>query len=155
MDLFRRIEAWRERRYWKRQHMDFLRIMVNDDWRWLGANPIADELTTRYRAALSRDWYQRQHEPVSDFRDRLCKRLGANTFSLGSPAEPPAVEAADEMALMERTAKAYQWGYGYLQDRMNSIGRHGWAHDCDDEITHRIVKGTVLAAVQAAPMVKE
>jgi hypothetical protein len=84
MSLIQRFKEWRERRYWQRQHMDFVRRMVNDDWRWLGANPIADELTTRYRAVLSPDWFKRQHEPVSDFRERLCRRLGANTFSLGA-----------------------------------------------------------------------
>lgn len=34
-------------------------------------------------------------------------------------------------------AKAFQWGYEYLQGRMRSLGRDGWAQDCDGEIEHR------------------
>lgn len=33
---------------------------------------------------------------------------------------------------------AYKWGYAYLQDRMHSLDRHGWAIDCDSEIEVRI-----------------
>lgn len=35
-------------------------------------------------------------------------------------------------------AAAYKWAYQYLQDRLRSVGRHGWAHDCDGEIVDRI-----------------
>lgn len=34
--------------------------------------------------------------------------------------------------------EAYKWGYTYLQDRMHSLDRHGWAIDCDSEIEARI-----------------
>lgn len=37
-----------------------------------------------------------------------------------------------------KAAAAWKWGYEYLQDRMESIGRDGWAHDCDDEILARL-----------------
>jgi len=47
-------------------------------------------------------------------------------------AAPSAQEAYD------RKAAAYKWAYEYLQSRMESIGRVGWAHDCDDEIEARI-----------------
>lgn len=33
---------------------------------------------------------------------------------------------------------AYKWGYEYLQSRMESLHRYGWAHDCDSEIEARI-----------------
>lgn len=33
---------------------------------------------------------------------------------------------------------AWRWGYRYLQDRMRSLDRHGWAEDCDGEIEARI-----------------
>jgi hypothetical protein len=36
-------------------------------------------------------------------------------------------------------AAAYKWAYEYLQSRMESLGRDGWAHDCDSEIEARIV----------------
>jgi hypothetical protein len=108
MKLIELYKDWRERRYWQQRHVDFVRRMVSDDWRWLGANPIADELTTRYRAALSPDWFKRQHEDVSDFRTRLCGKLGANTFSLGEPGNAGTRKAAalghedDIAALCER-----------------------------------------------------
>lgn len=35
-------------------------------------------------------------------------------------------------------ANAFQWGYEHLQDRMRSLGREGWAQDCDGEIEHRV-----------------
>jgi hypothetical protein len=41
-------------------------------------------------------------------------------------------------AKMRREIAAWKWGYAYLQDRMRSLDRHGWAHDCDDEIEQRI-----------------
>lgn len=34
-------------------------------------------------------------------------------------------------------AQAYRFGYEYLQSRMESLGRDGWAHDMDEEIKHR------------------
>lgn len=37
-------------------------------------------------------------------------------------------------------AAAWRWGYQYLQDRMKSIGRDSWAHDCDEEIRSRIAR---------------
>lgn len=50
-------------------------------------------------------------------------------------AEPVAVSE------LQATAAAYKWAYGYLQDRMRSIGRYGWAADCDGEIEDRIRTG--------------
>ena len=45
---------------------------------------------------------------------------------------------ADSICAAERKATAYKWGYEYLQDRMRSIDRPGWAEDCDGEIQARI-----------------
>lgn len=44
---------------------------------------------------------------------------------------------ASALDAAQREAAAYRWAYGHLQDRMRSIGRHGWAEDCDGEIVHR------------------
>lgn len=43
-----------------------------------------------------------------------------------------------EVAQLRRERDAYKWAYEYLQSRMESIDRHGWAHDCDPEIEYRI-----------------
>lgn len=45
---------------------------------------------------------------------------------------------ASALVAAQREAAAYKWAYGYLQDRMRSLGRHGWAMDCDGEIEARI-----------------
>ncbi len=45
---------------------------------------------------------------------------------------------------------AWKWGYEYLQQRMASLGREGWAHDCDEEIVYRIAQGLVAAPAAAA-----
>jgi hypothetical protein len=37
---------------------------------------------------------------------------------------------------------AWKWGYEFLQTRMQSLGREGWAQDCDEEIQHRIKSGS-------------
>jgi hypothetical protein len=42
--------------------------------------------------------------------------------------------------LVEAQRDAYKWAYTYLQDRMRSIGRFGWAQDCDGEIEFRSSK---------------
>jgi hypothetical protein len=46
-----------------------------------------------------------------------------------------------EIAQLWRERDAYKWAYEYMQSRMESIGRHGWAHDCDGEIEHRSTFG--------------
>ncbi len=43
-----------------------------------------------------------------------------------------------ELVLAVAARDAYKWGYEYLQGRMESIGRRGWAQDCDGEIGARI-----------------
>jgi hypothetical protein len=47
-------------------------------------------------------------------------------------------DVAEALCAAQREAAAYKWGYEYLQSRMHSIDRHGWAEDCDGEIEHRI-----------------
>jgi hypothetical protein len=51
-----------------------------------------------------------------------------------------AVPSSDAATVAVLTAErdAYKWAYGYLQDRMESLHRPGWAHDCDGEIEYRI-----------------
>lgn len=49
-----------------------------------------------------------------------------------------------ELDRAKREAAAYKWAYEYLQSRMESIGRHGWARDCDPEIEHRIADGVAI-----------
>lgn len=56
---------------------------------------------------------------------------------------------ADKQLLPE--ALAWKWAYEYLQDRMISIDRHGWAHDCDDEIQFRIKNAIVQTTSTSQP----
>jgi len=61
-----------------------------------------------------------------------------------------ALHAKPEGAPVPGAAEAaYKWGYECLQSRMESIDRHGWAHDCDGEIEARISDGR--APTGAAP----
>ncbi len=71
IDLIARIKAWRKRRYWHRLHLEFLRTMINEDWRWLGVHPIGMEITNRYHKAASESWYMLDHEPIDQFRRRI------------------------------------------------------------------------------------
>ena len=60
-------------------------------------------------------------------------------------AEPAPHLTDAETEKLRAEAAAYKWAYEYLQSRMNSIDRNGWAHDCDGEIEYRIaakVRGT-------------
>jgi hypothetical protein len=51
-------------------------------------------------------------------------------------------DTAAALSSAQAEAAAYKWGYEYLQDRMRSIGRLGWAEDCDSEIEARVSKST-------------
>lgn len=79
-----------------------------------GKTPITDA----YRAAMA-------HSSPNDYLHRIEK------------LERALAESQARLAAAERERDAWKWGYSYLQDRMKSIGREGWAHDCDDEIRAR------------------
>lgn len=93
-------------------------------------------------------YYRAQTRPID-----ACTVIANNIAAwLAAQAPPEGYEVALHVpandALLRRARKAeaaadaYRWGYGYLQDRMRSVGRHGWAADCDDEIEHRIGERT-------------
>ena len=69
--LIKRFQAWRKRRYWEARHLRFLRLMINEDWRWLAHSELADQLTTRYKRAASESWYELEHESSDAFRRRV------------------------------------------------------------------------------------
>lgn len=56
---------------------------------------------------------------------------------------PPLENIMQVISSVQKEAAAYRWAYEYLQSRMNSIDRHGWAHDCDEEIQYRISKSDI------------
>lgn len=65
------------------------------------------------------------------------RRLIALARASAAPQEPVAEVAA------------YKWAYEYLQSRMESIGRDGWAHDCDGEIEDRIRAAPIAQTADA------
>lgn len=66
-------KAWRLRRYWTlERQVEHLRNLINSDWQWLAGDPVADALTTRYRRALSWQWYRLEHEYSAALRRRLA-----------------------------------------------------------------------------------
>jgi hypothetical protein len=64
--------------------------------------------------------------------------MGAGMF--GSATSEWLRATAKDIALAQRKAAAYQWAYEYLRSRMFSIGRDGWANDCESEIESRIAE---------------
>jgi len=63
---------WRARRYWTpERQLEHLRVLVQDDHRWLAHDKTADALTTRYLAALAPDWHKRVHTDVCHFRREI------------------------------------------------------------------------------------
>lgn len=71
MNLIARFKAWREKRYWEKRQLEFLRTMIQQDVRWLSLHPISKELTERYLKAVSPDYYKLEHEEISKFRLRI------------------------------------------------------------------------------------
>lgn len=71
MNLIQRYKAWRKRRYWQAQQFEHLRMAIMTDWRWLAHDPVASELTERYRQMLREDWYTVPHEDTPQFRRRI------------------------------------------------------------------------------------
>jgi hypothetical protein len=69
--LIARFRKWRKRRYWARFQLDYLRMMVSEDARWLAHDPTARALTERYEAMLRDDWYTGTSLPISTLRTQL------------------------------------------------------------------------------------
>lgn len=55
----------------------------------------------------------------------------------GSEVEMAPIARTSDAAQSATQRSGYERGYKYLQERLESIGYHGWAHDMDDEI-HRV-----------------
>jgi hypothetical protein len=92
VNLIDQFKAWRKRRYWAQQHMDFVKRMVREDWRWLGTDHIANEMATRYLYATEDDWYSIAHEPIDKFRTRL----GLDPHR-GAGTKPEAIRLAERL----------------------------------------------------------
>ena len=82
-----------------------------------------------------------------DLARAILSKLGRAVSPSREPGADPVVDMvaaliaeknSPEIRLQTARAGAYKWGYDSLQDRMTSLGRHGWAHDCDSEIEFRI-----------------
>ena len=71
-------------------------------------------------------------------------RIDMNTppRPLSQPVQPTVSDARGD---------AYKWAYEYLQNRMETLGRDGWAHDCDGEIESRIAAARALPAPVVSP----
>ncbi|WP_431509791.1 hypothetical protein [Variovorax sp. DAIF25] len=70
-ELITRFKAWRERRYWQKRHLQFIRKNVMLDWRWLAVDPVGKAITDRYEKLTASDWYKLDHEPIEQFRKRI------------------------------------------------------------------------------------
>lgn len=100
MSLLTKLKALRKRRHWARMHAEWLRTFVACDDRWLAGDAVASALTERYRKAIAENWYELQHEDISDFRRRIgldphgAKPMGSHPINPGQelPAEAWRIE---------------------------------------------------------------
>lgn len=69
--LIARLRAWRDRRFWSKVQLEYLRVLVSEDARWLAQDPTASALTQRYEAMLREDWYTLITQPISSLRRQL------------------------------------------------------------------------------------
>ena len=83
---------------------------------------------------VSKEFVDKYPEHKFEFDEPLCKVSDAQAYAAQSIADAQQSEAN----IGDARVAAYKWAYEYLQDRMNSIDRFGWAKDCDDEIKSRI-----------------
>lgn len=69
------VKTWlkkrRDRQWTAELQLEHLRIMVQEDHRWLANDPTASALTERYLAALAPDWFRRTHTGSGTFRREL------------------------------------------------------------------------------------
>lgn len=86
-----------------------------------------------------------QHETGTDEMDRhvfsdedLAAMLADLEQQVVQRLESQSETRVKQLERDAAAAGAYKWAYEYLQDRMRSIGRDGWAEDCDGEIQYRI-----------------
>lgn len=98
--MFRRILNWwqhrQEIRSWKSQHLDFIRLRVSEDLRWLAHDKVAREITERYENITAPNWYQLRHEDIAQFRNRIGLQPD---YSRGSTTEKIAVDAAEKCSV--------------------------------------------------------
>lgn len=71
MGIFKKLKAWRERRYWDKRKICHITNMVMQDWQWLAHDPVAAAITDRYKNALSENWFMKNHESIYSFRQKI------------------------------------------------------------------------------------
>ncbi len=69
--LEHRKEKARKKKWNAKLQLATLRLMVQEDNRWMASNEIVTELTERYLKVLSDNWESQPQESVDNFRDRL------------------------------------------------------------------------------------
>lgn len=69
--LIERYKEWRKRRYWANRHLEFIRVMIGQDARWLSAHPQGALLMARYEKMIREDWYTIPFQEISRFRQDI------------------------------------------------------------------------------------
>lgn len=67
-------QAWKDKRrtkYWEKRHLEWLKLKLREDARWLSVDPVGREIAERHEKMASEDWYKQSHEDISDFRRRI------------------------------------------------------------------------------------
>ncbi len=94
------------------------------------------ELTLRAHELARRREVETGEEPLGHIRALPASPVMVLKSEDAAAQEIEALKR--QLALANAKVEANKWGYEYLQDRMKSIDRPGWAHDCDGEIQARI-----------------
>lgn len=67
----KKYKAWSKKRYWAKRHLDFLKVALREDARWLSVNKLTGEVANRHEDMVSDNWYELSFEDITQFRNRL------------------------------------------------------------------------------------
>lgn len=69
------VKTWLKKRregHWTAElQLEHLRVLIQQDHRWLAHDATASALTERYLAALAPDWFKRSHSGSGAFRREI------------------------------------------------------------------------------------
>lgn len=77
-------DAYREKKMWEKQHLIYLRNLINEDARWLATDPKASLLIQRYTELLEDEWYKVQVDDIVGFRQRY-RELPSEKYEYAVP----------------------------------------------------------------------
>ncbi len=71
MWIFRKLVEWSEFYSMRKTQLEFLKVLIQQDARWLCVQPEGKILLERYEKAVSDDWHKHEYEDIGSLRIRL------------------------------------------------------------------------------------